>query len=179
QKRYKKERAPITEFYTTAEIVAKYNVSAGHIFNIAKTKNIPKIFRLGENLWSKKHIDEYFTRRAPDKKITEWYSVKDIEEKFGMTATAVYSLVYKLAIPKKKIKREVFYSKKHIDIAKGIMKPETQQYYTTKEAMEKYHLTRDQLYHYVKQYCIPKQQEGKYVRISRKGLDGLLAPPVL
>ncbi|MCD8288942.1 MAG: helix-turn-helix domain-containing protein [Prevotella sp.] len=179
QKRQEKERAPITEFYTTAEIAAKYNVSTGHIFNIAKTKNIPKVFSRGRNLWSKKHIDKYFAGRAPDEEITEWYSVRDIQKKFGMTTSAIYSFVCNLAIPKKKVKREVFYSKKHFDIAKGIARRETPQYYTVQEATEKYHITRDQLYHYVKRYSIPKQQKGRYVRISRKELDALFAPPVL
>ncbi len=176
QKRQEKERAPITEFYTTAEIVAKYNVSTGHIFNIAKTENIPKVFSRGRNLWSKKHIDKYFARRAPDEEITEWYSVRDIQKKFGMTPSAIYSFVYTLAIPKKKVRREVFYSKKHFDIAKGIARCETKQYYTVQEATEKYHITRDQLYHYVKRYSIPKQQKGRYVKISRKELDALFAP---
>jgi len=43
--------------------------------------------------------------------------------------------------------------------------------------MEKYNLTRDQLYHYVKWHHISKVQEGKYIKISRKELDDLLAPP--
>ena len=66
-----------------------------------------------------------------------------------MTTSAIYSFVSRFAIPKKKIKRQVFYSKKHVDIAKDLAKAEPE-YYTTAEAMEKYNLTRDQLYHYVK-----------------------------
>lgn len=64
-----------------------------------------------------------------------------------MTTSAIYSFVSRFAIPKKKIKRQVFYSKKHVDIAKDLAKAEPE-YYTTAEAMEKYNLTRDQLYHY-------------------------------
>lgn len=76
----------------------------------------------------------------------------------------------------RKIKRQVFYSQKHVDIAKDLAKAEPE-YYTTAEAMEKYNLTRDQLYHYVKWHHISKVQEGKYIKISRKELDDLLAPP--
>ena len=65
---------------------------------------------------------------------------------------------------------------KHVDIAKDLAKAEPE-YYTTAEAMEKYNLTRDQLYHYVKWHHISKVQEGKYIKISRKELDDLLAPP--
>lgn len=68
--------------------------------------------------------------------------------------------------------------KKHVDIAKGLAKAEPE-YYTTAEAMEKYNLTRDQLYHYVKWHHISKVQDGKYIKISRKELDDLLAPPLI
>lgn len=102
-----------------------------------------------------------------------------MKKTFGMTNSAVYSFVSKYSIPKKKVKREVFYSKKHVEIAKGIAVTEVPQYYTVKEAMEKYQLTRDQLYHCVKWHKIPKVQEGKYVKISRKELDALLAPPII
>ena len=76
-----------------------------------------------------------------------------------MTTSAIYSFVSRFAIPKKKIKRQVFYSKKHVDIAKDLAKAEPE-YYTTAEAMEKYNLTRDQLYHYVKWHHISKRKEN-------------------
>ena len=89
-----------------------------------------------------------------------------------MTTTAVYTFVSNFKIPKKRIKKKV-------DIAKGIAKPNTPQYYTIKEAMAKFHVTRDQLYHYAKTYNIPKVQEGKYVKLSKKELDELFAPPTI
>lgn len=52
-----------------------------------------------------------------------------------MTTTAVYTFVSNFKIPKKRIKKEVLYSKRHVDIAKGIAEPDTPQYYTIKEAM--------------------------------------------
>ena len=60
----------------------------------------------------------------------------------------------------------VYYSKKHVDIAKGVAAPEEPLYYTVAEAMEKFNLTRDQLYHYAKYHNIPKVKKGKYTLIS-------------
>ena len=176
KKRVPIEKAPITDFYTTAEVKEKYHVNESWIFKVGKEQNIPKVFKRGKTYWSAKHFDKYFASKAPDSNITEWYSVEDLTEKFGMTTSAIYSFVSRFAIPKKKIKRQVFYSQKHVDIAKGLAKAEPE-YYTTAEAMEKYNLTRDQLYHYVKWHHISKVQEGKYIKISRKELDDLLAPP--
>lgn len=172
-----KEKAPITDFYTTAEVKEKYHVNESWIFAIAKKHNIPRTFNRGKTYWSKKHIDAYFAKKAPDPDITEWYSTQEMQEKFSMTLSAIYTFAHKNAIPKKKEGIMVYYSKKHVDIAKGIAKPEETMYYTVAEAMEKFNLTRDQLYHYVKWHHVSKVKKGKYTFISRTELDKLLAPP--
>lgn len=172
-----KDVVPITDFYTTAEIKEKFGVKESWIYEIAKEHNIPRTFNRGRTYWSKKHIDSYFAKKAPDASITEWYSVAELQEKFGMTLSAIYTFVYKNVIPKRKEGKMVYYSKKHFDIAKGIATPEEPQYYTIPEAMEKYNLTRDQLYHYVKYHNITRMKVGKYTKILRSELDKFFEPP--
>ena len=172
-----KEKTPISDFYTTAEVKEKYGVKDSWIFHIAKEHNIPRTFHRGKTYWSKKHIDDYFAKKAPDPEIKEWYSTQDMQEKFGMTLTSIYSFVSKNAIPKKKVGIMVYYSKKHVDIAKGLIAPEEPKYYTIAEAMERFNLTRDQLYHYVKYHNIPRIKVGKYTKIMRAELDKFFEPP--
>lgn len=172
-----KEKTPITDFYTTAEVKEKFNVAESWVFAIAKKNNIPRTFNRGKTYWSKKHIDAYFAKKAPNPDITDWYSTQEIQEKFGMTLSAVYCFVSKNAIPKKKEGIMVYYSKKHVDIAKGVAAPEEPKYYTVPEAMEKFNLTRDQLYHYATYHNIPKVKKGKYTLISKVELEKLLAAP--
>lgn len=177
EQRHPKDTIPITDFYTTAEVKEKFNVAESWVFAIAKKNNIPRTFNRGKTYWSKKHIDAYFAKKAPNPDITDWYSTQEIQEKFGMTLSAVYCFVSKNAIPKKKEGIMVYYSKKHVDIAKGVAAPEEPKYYTVAEAMEKFNLTRDQLYHYAKYHNIPKVKKGKYTLISKTELDKLLAAP--
>ena len=177
EQRQPKDTIPITDFYTTAEVKEKFNVAESWIFAIAKKNNIPRTFNRGKTYWSKKHIDAYFAKKAPNPDITEWYSTQEIQEKFGMTLSAVYCFVSKNAIPKKKEGIMVYYSKKHVDIAKGMTAPEEPKYYTVPEALEKFNLTRDQLYHYATYHNIPKVKKGKYTLISKSELDKLLAAP--
>ena len=172
-----KDTVPISDFYTTAEIKEKFGVKESWIYEIAKEHNIPRTFNRGRTYWSKKHIDSYFAKKAPDASITEWYSVAELQEKFGMTLSAIYTFVYKNVIPKRKEGKMVYYSKKHFDIAKGIATPEEPQYYTIPEAMEKYNLTRDQLYHYVAYHNITRIKVGKYTKIVRAELDKFFEPP--
>ena len=177
KKHLPRSKQSITDFYTTAEIKEKFGVKESWIYEIAKEHNIPRTFNRGRTYWSKKHIDSYFAKKAPDASITEWYSVVELQEKFGMTLSAIYTFVYKNVIPKRKEGKMVYYSKKHFDIAKGIATPEEPQYYTIPEAMEKYNLTRDQLYHYVKYHNITRIKVGKYTKILRSELDKFFDPP--
>ena len=177
KKHLPRSKQSITDFYTTAEIKEKFGVKESWIYEIAKEHNIPRIFNRGRTYWSKKHIDSYFAKKAPDASITEWYSVAELQEKFGMTLSAIYTFVYKNVIPKRKEGKMVYYSKKNFDIAKGIATPEEPQYYTIPEAMEKYNLTRDQLYHYVKYHNLTRIKVGKYTKILRSELDKFFEPP--
>ena len=177
KKHLPRSKQSITDFYTTAEIKEKFGVKESWIYEIAKEYNIPRTFNRGRTYWSKKHIDSYFAKKAPDTSITEWYSVAELQEKFGMTLSAIYTFVYKNVIPKRKEGKMVYYSKKHFDIAKGIATPEEPQYYTIPEAMEKFNLTRDQLYHYVAYHNITRIKVGKYTKIVRAELDKFFEPP--
>ena len=118
-----KEKSPITDFYTTAEVKEKYHVNESWIFVVAKKNNIPRTFNRGKTYWSKKHIDAYFAKKAPNPDITEWYSTQEMQEKFGMTLSAIYCFVSKNAIPKKKEGIMVYYSKKHGILSKVLLHP--------------------------------------------------------
>lgn len=176
QLRPAKENQPITEFYTTKEVLEKFGISNSWLFKAAKENNFPKTIQRGKTLWSKPHIDRFFTKSAPKEEITEWYTAAEIQERYGMTISAIYNLVSKERIPKMKVGCEARYSKWHFDKAKGVSVDEPE-YYTIPDAMEKYSMTRDQIYHYVKTYGISKVKVGRIVKISKQELDNLFALP--
>lgn len=176
-KKVKPERKPITEFYTTTEIKEKFGVSESWVFKIGKEKNIPKILHHGKTYWSKQHVEKHFAKHIENNAIVEWYSVQDMMEKFNMTTSAVYCFVSKFGIPKKKVKSSVFYSKQHVDAAKGINKPPKEEFYTMKEAVEHFDMTEDQIYKYAKKAKVSKHMEGRIVLMNKQELDAALAPP--
>jgi len=176
-KKVKPERKPITEFYTTTEIKEKFGVSESWVFKIGKEKNIPKILHHGKTYWSKQHVEKHFDKHIENNAIVEWYSVQDIMEKFNMTTSAVYCFVSKYGIPKKKVKSSVFYSKQHVDAAKGINEPPKEEFYTMKEAVEHFGMTEDQIYKYAKKAKVSKHMEGRIVLMNKQELDAALAPP--
>ena len=176
-KKVKPERKPITEFYTTKEIQEKFGVSEAWVFKLAKEKNIPKVLHHGKTYWSKQHVEKHFAKHIENNSIVEWYSVQDMMEKFNMTTSAVYCFVSKFNIPKKKIKTLVYYSKQHVDAAKGINEPPKEEFYTMKEAVQHFGMTEDQIYKYAKKAKVSKHMEGRIVLMNKRELDAALAPP--
>ena len=88
---------------------------------------------------------------------SEWYSTQDMhpgEVRYDTDSHLFFCI--KECYSQKKVGIMVYYSKKHVDIAKGLIAPEEPKYYTIAEAMERFNLTRDQLYHYVKYHNIPR-----------------------
>lgn len=173
-----KEKEPIVEFYTTNELMEKYSISNSWLFKAAKEHHIPKTTHHGKTLWSKKHCDAVFGKKnkSPED-ITEWYTATEVCEIFGMSLSQVYNLVNREGIPKKKEKNVTYYSKKHIDISKGVSEPEEKQWYSMVEAMNNFKMTRDQLYHYAKTAGVSKKKVGKFTYFNKKELDAVLAPP--
>ena len=173
----KNPSAPITDFYTSKEIQEKYGVSNSGMYKIAEREGWPKTQSRGKTLWSRSHVDRYFANQQPKEEINEWYTAADIQAAYGMTLSAIYTLVSKEGIPKKKHGNYVMYSKYHFDLAKGTTAPKAPEYYTYPEAMEKYGLTRDQLHHYLKYHNITRVKKGKYTLILCSELDSLLGSP--
>lgn len=173
-----KKAKSISDFYTRAEIREKFGVKDSWIYKVVAENNVPKTILRGKAYFSKSHIDRLFSARKENPEITEWYSVEDIQSKYGMTLSAIYSLVSKIGIPKRKEGPKVYYAKYHFDVAKGAKSAEDVEFISVPEAMEKYSLTRDQLYHYVKTYKITKLRCGKYVKLNAKELEALFNPEI-
>lgn len=173
-----KKAKSISDFYTRAEIREKFGIKDSWIYKVVADNNVPKTILRGKAYFSKSHIDRLFSARKENPEITEWYSVEDIQNKYGMTLSAIYSLVSKIGIPKRKEGSKVYYSKYHFDVAKGAKSAEDVEFISVPETIEKYSLTRDQLYHYVKTYKITKLRCGKYVKLNAKELEALFNPEI-
>ncbi len=64
----------------------------------------------------KEHIDNFFMKK--DRKlanINEWYSVKEIMDKFGLSRDQIYNRLSAFAVPRKRVGKFVKISKKHFD----------------------------------------------------------------
>ena len=113
---------PITEFYTTREIMEKFRVSNSWVFAQAKINNIPKVFHRGKTLWSKSHCDLVFTKKPEPPKKDQWISYADTMAEFNLTRDQLYSYVKYHGLRRKKVGKQTFIVKAEIE---SLLKPPT------------------------------------------------------
>lgn len=112
----KSEAKPISEFYTVKEIEERYFIKYGRLNTILRENNIPKTVHCGKLYVSKPHIDRYFSRKRKDiSGITEWYTVKEIQDKYNLTRDQVYCRTHDNNVPKQRVGKFVKISKIHFD----------------------------------------------------------------
>lgn len=169
-------RKPITEFYTLDEVIEKYKVSPTTVYNTVNAKRIPKVVFQGKQLYSRKHIDKFFSLTAPDPSITEWYSREEIETKYGLSTSGVYHLAPDNSIPRKNDKGRTMYSKLHIDalLYKKESNPEITEWYTMNDVVEIYKLSPRFVANLVCKNPIPKQRRGNKAYYSKEHFDKLM-----
>jgi excisionase family DNA binding protein len=172
ERRRVKDDLDITEYYTAEQISEKYKVSQKWIWAYTRENNIPKIRIRQFNYYSKKHIDAAFAKYEVDSDLTEWYTPEEIQEKYGMTRVAIRSQVYRNNIPSKKEHGQIFYSKLHFDISKE--QESKAEYYTVKEAMEKFKLSRDSVYGILQFHQINREKNGRFVRFLKVEFDRVM-----
>lgn len=166
------------KFYSFPEIKERFNVGDTWVYKILREKKIPKIKRKGKSYYSKPHVDKHFKRNNTENilEINDWAKIDELCKELNMTETAIYSLVSRTRVPKKRDGRHMLYSRQTILKEKGLIKEKEPQYYTTKEAMLKFKISRDSLYALIKKYSIEKIKAGRYIKVSKTELDKLLNP---
>ena len=174
ERRRVKDDLDIAEYYTAEQISEKYKVSQKLIWAYTRENNIPKIRIRQFNYYSKKHIDAAFAKYEVDSDLTEWYTPEEIQTKYGMTRVAIRSQVYRNNIPSKKEHGQIFYSKLHFDLSKSSEQESKAEYYTVKEAMEKFKLSRDSVYGILQFHQINREKNGRFVRFLKVEFDRVM-----
>ncbi len=169
-----KDDFDITEYYTAEQVAERYKVSTKWVWNYCRQNNIPKVRIRQFNYYSKKHIDAAFAKYDVDNDLTEWYTPEEIQEKYGMTRVAIRSQVYRNNIPSKKEHGQIYYSKLHFDLSKSTEQESSAEYYTVKEAMEKFKLTRDSVYGILQFHEIKREKHGRFVRFLKVDFDKVM-----
>jgi excisionase family DNA binding protein len=141
-----------------------------------------KVLILKSDLESMLQENEAYEKADPveRKPITEFYTIQEVIDTFNVGQTLVFRIVKEHSIPKTRIGGKTHLSKKHIDDYFKKKRDDVSNiegWYTVEEIMEKYNLTRDQIYNRVSDHQIPKHKVGRYVQISKVHFDELYIIP--
>lgn len=113
---------PVTEFYTTNEIMEKFRVSNSWVFVQGKAHNIPKVYHRGKTLWSKTHCDRVFAAKPEAPKEEDWISYSDVRAEYNLTHDQLHNYVKYHGLRRKKVGKYTYILRSEID---AILHPPT------------------------------------------------------
>ncbi len=113
--------------------------------------------------------------------ITEFYTTKEIIEKFGVSNSWVFAQAKRHNIPKVYHRGKTLWSKTHCDrvFASKPEPPKDEDWISYSDVRAEYNLTHDQIHNYVKYHGLRRKKVGKYTYILRSEIDAILRPPTL
>ena len=165
--------------YTTVRLCSeKYKIPFPTVYKYLKEHNVPFKKVRNKDYYSRTHAERVLEQKLAQEypEIKEWYTLREIMEKYQMTESAVLTFIYEHGIPRKR-KKGGLYSKKHVDEIKRRKLDPNDEYYSVQDCMAKYHLTRDQVYHFLRYYKIERIQSGRCVRFRKEEFDRYCVDP--
>lgn len=154
------EGEKILSYISGEEVLATYKVKHSWLYTTAKRNQIPMCRIAGKNYYSKSHVEDCLGLTVDTSTITEWLTTDEVFEEFGMKPSAIRAYAYRHSIPTKKEYGITYYSKTHLAELRQIDLVEDKRYCTVDEVSEKYGLSKANIHHITKVYCIEKKKVG-------------------
>ena len=132
------QESEVLDYISGEEVMRIYKVKKSWLYTSAKRNQVPVCRIAGMNYYSRKHMDALFGKSADVKAVSEWLTMKDTQELYGMSAASVRSNAYRHHIPTKREYGQTYYSKDHFEQLRRTDIVNDERYYTARDAAEKY-----------------------------------------
>lgn len=174
---------------TITEVSRLLGAARSTIYRYIENGELP-VFRLGcktfiskDDLFSRfkvKSLEDVKPFSSPSP-ISYVYTIDEIMEKYKIRKAWIYKIVAENRIPKTYKRGRCYYSKPDIDkhLAHRNIPQEITEWYSVDEAMKKFKVSRDSLYHHVKHNNVPKVKAGRKIKISKTHLDKIFTNPII
>ncbi|WP_430816425.1 helix-turn-helix domain-containing protein [Carboxylicivirga sp. RSCT41] len=153
-----------------------YNWLNNGILNGKRISNRKVLFLKNDILAFLESKTAYAKPISNNKPITDFYTIKEVQEKYGIANTYTYRIIKEHKIPKTYHLGKTLVSKEHID---NFFKKKDRnlnniiEWYSVQEIMDKFGLSRDQVYNQLSANAVPRKRVGKFVQISKKHFDDI------
>ena len=132
------QESEVLDYISGEEVMRIYKVKKSWLYTSAKRNQVPVCRIAGMNYYSRKHMDALFGKSAEVEAVSEWLTMKEAQELYGMSAASVRSNAYRHHIPTKREYGQTYYSKDHFGQLRRTDIVNDNSYYTVREAAEKY-----------------------------------------
>ena len=132
------QESEVLDYISGEEVMRIYKVKKSWLYTSAKRNQVPVCRIAGMNYYSRKHMDALFGKSADVEVVSEWLTMKEAQELYGMSAASVRSNAYRHHIPTKREYGQTYYSKDHFEQLRRTDLVNDDNYYTAREAAEKY-----------------------------------------
>jgi len=129
----------------------------------------------GRNYYSKKHIEDLLGISTDISQISEWLSVDEIGQLYGMSSSAIHAYAYRHGIPTKREYGRTLYSKSHLDELRRTDLVNSDDYYTTEQVGHLYGLTSANIWHIVKSKGITRVKVGVRNLLLKSDVERVMA----
>ena len=132
------QESEVLDYISGEEVMRIYKVKKSWLYTSTKRNQVPVCRIAGMNYYSRKHMDVLFGKSAEVEAVNEWLTMKEAQELYGMSAASVRSNAYRHHIPTKREYGQTYYSKDHFEQLRRTDLVNDDNYYTAREAAEKY-----------------------------------------
>ena len=169
------QESEVLDYISGEEVMRIYKVKKSWLYTSAKRNQVPVCRIAGMNYYSRKHMDTLFGKSADVEAVSEWLTMKDTQELYGMSAASVRSNAYRHHIPTKRKFGQTYYSKDHFEQLRRTDIVNDDRYYTAREAAEKYGMSTANIGIIAKKNSIATIKVGVKNLIPKADFDRIMA----
>ena len=167
-------------FLTPREAAKLLGIGKSSVYRELASGMIKAVQMKGKTLIRRKDIEamfdkpaEYQPRTGKKHEDREYYTLRQIVEKFKCSRKAVWNRCEKFGIHKVYRGRNTFFDKALVDIhfAELLVEVNLADYYTVAQLMEKYSLSKQAVLSFVSRHDIPRITQGRVVYYSKLHVD--------
>lgn len=169
-------------FLTPADVAYLLEISVSTVYRCFYAGTLKAVRIRRKTYVRREDLDKYFEEASTYKKRSykrkedqEYYTLREIMEKYNIGRKAVWGRCDRLGIPKIYEGRNTFFSKKAIDakFADLLEEIDLDNYYTIDQIMTKYNMTRDTAMGFVIYHNVPKVKRNGKAFYSKVHIDSI------
>ncbi|MBQ9652975.1 MAG: helix-turn-helix domain-containing protein [Bacteroidales bacterium] len=167
---FPKIQKPKEGYVSVPEALEAFNMTRGHLYRWTKDTDIQSITYKGKAYYKLSELEAIILPNLQEE-ISDWYTVEEIMQKFGLSKQYVYDLVSELQIPKRRRGKNILISRFDWDRARGLEGTELDIYYTLTQISKKYNARKNDIMAYARRWNVPTMLKDKLRLYQKEGID--------